>query len=270
MHGQTDTTPVLIAIDSDKAIKARARQYASDERVPWHLHDRAQLIYAVEGVMEVCTADGWWLIPPQRALWMPAHLEHSMRARSAVSLRSLYIASSHAPRVPVSQVTSVVVTPLLAALVLRAVEQAQDPASAREARLHEVLFDELVCLQDQSLHLPRARDPRLKRVCEAILGDPADSRSLEDWACIAGASSRTLARLYQQEFGMSYLAWRNQVVVLHSLVMLAGGAAVTRVAHELGYDSAGAFATMFKRLMGASPRRYIESVQVSGSRNTLS
>ena len=55
---------------SPHGLAATLKEFPADSRVPSHVHGRAQLIYATSGVMEVTTADGLWLLPPQRALWM--------------------------------------------------------------------------------------------------------------------------------------------------------------------------------------------------------
>lgn len=64
---------------------------------------------------------------------------------------------------------------------------------------------------------------------------PADARTLAEWALEAGASSRTLARL------------------LYALPRLAAGEPVVTIAAELGYDTPGAFAAMFRRYTGTTP-----------------
>jgi AraC-like DNA-binding protein len=93
-------------------------------------------------------------------------------------------------------------------------------------------------------------------VCDAILAAPADARALEAWAAEAGASARTLARLFQRETGMSFAQWRQQARLLESLRRLAAGDAVTAVAIDCGYRSPSAFAAMFRRALGVAPTAY--------------
>lgn len=63
-------------------IVVMAKDYPAAYTVSPHAHPSGQAIYAVSGVMEVRTDLGLWLVPPQRALWMPAVIVHSMRARA--------------------------------------------------------------------------------------------------------------------------------------------------------------------------------------------
>ena len=119
-----------------------------------------------------------------------------------------------------------------------------------------LLLAELRGLQSLPLQLPMPRDARLRVLCQALLDAPADQRPLGVWAKSVNASSRTLARRFQSETGLSFGAWRQQARVLEAMGRLGGGAPVTQVALDLGYDSVSAFSAMFRRAAGASPSRY--------------
>jgi len=49
-----------------------AADYARGELIAPHQHDTAQIVFAKHGIMRVHTDAGVWVVPPQRALWMPA------------------------------------------------------------------------------------------------------------------------------------------------------------------------------------------------------
>ena len=124
-----------------------------------------------------------------------------------------------------------------------------------------VLVDELTSLVPLGLFLPHGRDPRLRRVIEALAGEPGDDRKLEDWTAVAQTSPRTLARLFQLETGLSFGRWREQLRLICAIERLADGDSITRVAHDLGYSSAAAFTTMFTRAMGQPPRTYFDQAR---------
>ncbi|MHA6848820.1 helix-turn-helix domain-containing protein [Ralstonia syzygii] len=86
---------------------------------------------------------------------------------------------------------------------------------------------------------------------------PADERSLHDWANAVGASSRTLVRLFQAAFGLSFRDWRQQMRLLAAIPLLAAGTPITKVAGDAGYDTPSAFSLMFRRVMGMTPRQYL-------------
>ena len=125
------------------------------------------------------------------------------------------------------------------------------------AELSDVL-DELRTLPSAPLHLPQPRDPRLRRVTEALRAEPADPRPLPAWARRAGASPRTLARLFLAETGLGFRAWRQRARLLRALVALADNTPVTTVAFDAGYDSPSAFIAAFKRAFGTTPGRYFD------------
>jgi AraC-like DNA-binding protein len=106
--------------------------------------------------------------------------------------------------------------------------------------------------------VPACNDTRLRRVTEALLADPSDPRGLEQFAAMAGASARTLARLFRRETGMSFGAWRQQARLIEALARLGAGEPVTNVALELGYESPSAFTAMFRRSLGVTPSRYFD------------
>jgi AraC-like DNA-binding protein len=209
--------------------------------------------------MTVTTADGAFVVPPQRAVWMPGGREHQIDARGPVAMRTIYVEPGAAPGLP-KQVCVLHVTPLLRELILAAVKAPQpyEPESP-ESRLMAVILDEIRVLPVAPLALPMPRDQRLRRVTDTLRADPADGRGLETWAREAGASARTLARLFHAETGMSFGAWRQQMRLLRALEKLAAGEAVTTVALDLGYDSPSAFTAMFRRNLGAAPTRYFEA-----------
>jgi len=75
-----------------QSIVSFGRDLAKGEVVPFHSHQRAQLVYASHGAMSVSTRSATYIVPPQRAVWMPAGVEHQIEARDIVKMRTLYIA----------------------------------------------------------------------------------------------------------------------------------------------------------------------------------
>ncbi len=104
-----------------RAVAAMPKDFASGFEVLPHVHERAQLIYATAGTMRVSTDDGMWMVPPQRALWMPAGVRHSIVMLSDLTMRTLYLREDAAEFMP--EVCRVLpVSPLLRELIVRATE----------------------------------------------------------------------------------------------------------------------------------------------------
>ena len=81
---------------------------------------------------------------------------------------------------------------------------------------------------------------------------------------MAGASPRSLARLFQAELGMSFTAWRQQARLLEALRRLGDGEPVTTVALDLGYATPSAFTYMFRRALGVPPSRFLAVARAGG------
>mgnify|MGYP000140752603 CR=1 FL=1 len=235
---------------------ARAENYLNGTRIPWHTHDLAQLIHATEGVMTVETDDGLWVVPPGRAVWVPAFEAHCIRMTGAVTLRSLYLDPRLTPfaneRCCVVQVSA-----LLKAAILRTIKFKQPYAEGScEARLVAVMLDEIRAAPTAPLHLPSLKDPRAQRVAEEFQINLSDRRSISAWAQFTGASTRTLERLFRDDTGMTFGAWQRQVYLLRSLEALASGQSVTAAALEVGFENPSAFIAMFRRALGVTPAKY--------------
>jgi AraC-like DNA-binding protein len=254
------------APDSDRRIPrpvvARATEFADGHHIAPHQHRRMQLIFAARGVMTVSTAHGAWVVPPQRALWMPGGVTHEICMAGAVSMRTLYVRPDPGDgRLPAA-IRVIAVSPLLRELILRACTlPTLYDETGPDGRIMALILDEIAALPSLALDLPTPRDPRLQALCRRLQTDPGDARTLADWARAAGASARTLARLFRKETGLGFAEWRQQARLLAAVARLAEGQPITRIALDLGYDSPSAFAAMFKRALGAPPSRYFAGDQ---------
>ncbi|NUP06440.1 MAG: helix-turn-helix transcriptional regulator [Polyangiaceae bacterium] len=235
------------------------REDFAELRGAFHRHARGQLVYAAEGVITVTTEVGLFVVPPQRAVWVRGGDRHKVDGAKRFQLATLYFDERRVRGLPAS--TSVLaVGPLLRELVHAAVDLPWTwRKGGREARLFAVVVDELSKVDAAPLHLPLPKDARVRRVCEALLKEPADDRGLEAFASIAKTSARHLARMFVAETGLSFGAWRQQLRLLRSLEMLGRGASALEVALDLGYGSGSSFGVMFKKALGTSPARYFHA-----------
>lgn len=248
-------SPLNVAGQSS-SISIVARTLPARALVPRHSHDHARLIHGIAGVMSVQTSQGTWVVPPARAIWVPAHTDHEIRAFGEVTMRSLDLATSIFPGLPAESCCVVAVTDFMRHLVLR-YEQLRDEPDGRAALLiRELMVIELRHLPVAPLHLPMPRDARLRVVCVGIVDAPGETLTLEEWGRRVGASSRTLARKFVAETGMNFDRWRQQARLLDALARLAAGQPILTIALELGYNSPSAFSAMFKRAFGCTPRDY--------------
>ena len=233
--------------------------------IPPHQHPEDQLVYASQGVMTVSTASGTWVVPAQRAVWIPAGIPHSIQMSGSVSMRTIYLRARMVRRLPRSCCV-INVSALLQQLIVHLCAYGK---LSRRSRVHthliDVLIDQLDTVKTVPLQLPTPNDPRAARVAAALQSDLGESRSM-DWACKqAGASKRTIERLFRQETRLSLGKWRQQLRLLRSLQMLAAGEKITSAALEAGYSTPSAFIAMFRKALGTTPRKYFENLQSSST-----
>ena len=222
---------------------------------PMHSHDRTQILYASSGVMSVRTDESTCVVPPQRAVWIPAGMMHEVSCRGAVSLRTLYIDATLGRDPQHCRVFEV--SPFLRALILEVVGFTPNyDIDGREGRIVALMLEEVDRMPSAPYLVNMPSDPRLLRVCRAIIANPADCRDLDELAKAAGMGRRTFTRAFKNETGMGVAIWRQQARLVHALSLLSAGQPITRVAFEVGYDSPSAFTAMFHRAFGVPPSQF--------------
>ncbi|WP_426054316.1 AraC family transcriptional regulator [Janthinobacterium sp. PSPC2-1] len=239
---------------------ATAREHAAGEMFPEHQHARGQFAYAARGVISVHTPQGNWLVPPQRACWVPAQLSHGMRMHGAVSMHNVFIAPDAIIRMGLPSHCQVLdASPLLRQLLAEAVSvEALYAEASRAGRLMALLLDEIAAARPLPLSAPLPQEPRLARLCMDMLRHPSLDSSLDAMAAQAGMSRRTFTRQFRAQTGLAFAQWRQQACLLAAITRLAEGQAVTRVALDLGYASPSAFTAAFRRVLGRAPSEYLE------------
>ncbi|MCR4266635.1 helix-turn-helix transcriptional regulator [Nitratireductor sp. ZSWI3] len=130
---------------------------------------------------------------------------------------------------------------------------------ARSGRLVAVLQDELSAVSPSPLAMPWPADPRLCRIAETLLVDPADARGLHQWSMAAGMSRRTFCRQFRAETGLSFIEWRQQARLARAVELLRAGESVTATAMAVGYESVSAFVALFRARLGSPPRNFVRN-----------
>ena len=245
------------------AVAVMQKRFPSYFFIDPHSHRRNQLIFAATGTMRVRTDTHNWIVPPQRAVYMPGGVTHSVSMHDDVEMRTLYIepgAHRDLPNACIVIAPSTLLRELIGALLA---EPNDYGGNCRGEWLSHLILDEICQSKSLSLSIPMPVDPRLKRVCEFILDNPQDNRNLDDYADHGGASARTLARLSQRELGMPLSLWRQQVRFHYALEALARSTPVGVVARDCGYASVSAFTAAFRKSLGQPPSRILDRLSAS-------
>lgn len=241
-------------------VRSLGLRMATGHEIQSHRHPWGQVIFASRGVMNVEAGNSAWIVPPQRSVWVPPATEHAIQTIGATWLRTAYIHPSLSRDLPsVCRVLSV--SPLLRALLLEVVRLGiLSETVSEQAHLALVLLDQVRSAPAIDLELPLPRDPRARRLGQRLREDPAGDQPFAALFREAGASRRTLERLFVRETGLTLGRWRHQARLQHALRRLGEGAAVTTVSFEVGYEGPSAFIAMFRRSMGMTPGRYQSSM----------
>lgn len=263
-------TPHLYVPTAQRPVRAKCRWLEADTQVKPHSHPWGQLAISSTGTIRLTVAQGTYIVPPSRALWVPPGMEHAVTMVEGADLRTMYFYQTDGrcgPDVePQQEAAWRQCRVLNASALLRAVARElptlpddnlnlSEPDRAREHHLSALLLDELRRASAVQLGVNLPQDKRLRLLCEAVLADPTRYVTLEDWARDTGASPRTVARLFKQELECTFTYWRQQVVLAHAVSLAARNWPIQRIAAELDY-SPSAFSAMVRRTVGMPPARF--------------
>lgn len=238
---------------STAAIRAVTFPMAPRSRFERHAHDTHQLVWAAAGVLTVAADAGTWVLPPSRALWVPAGLPHETVASERSTMRTLYLEADRCPILWESP-RPVVATALLAALIEHLNEDALD--QQHRARAEALVFDLLEPVEVATIQVTMPSDERALEVARALMSNPADTRNLAAWGREIGASGRTLTRAFLAGTGIPFARWRTSVRLQAAIPLLAAGEPVATVAGYVGYETPSAFIAAFRRHTGVTPGTY--------------
>ena len=237
-------------------VRSAASTYPDGMRLDRHDHPWGQLAFCNSGVMRVVSDAAAWLAPPTRAIWLPTGAAHEIVMKGEVATRFLYLAPELASPLPTAAGV-VEVVPLLRELILHILKlRMLHPDEPEQDRLARLLVDLLMRARPIDLVLPLPSDRRALAFADQVQDAPADSAGLADLARRAGASLRTLQRLFPAETGLTLEVWRQKARMVAGAAALSGGAPVAVTAADCGYESPSAFITAFKRQFGVTPGRY--------------
>jgi len=257
-----DTVPrPLVSIGATGIVMENLDQQDADFRhrpeMDFHRHRKGELLLALRGVLTCEVEGGFWMVPPQSAIWVPGGVRHKFMASGTIECYIVFIDPGSASDLP-AKCCALSTTPLLRELMIRSASLPMLYAEGgMESHLVTLLLDEIALAPISNLHLPMPTDARLRKVVDMIIDDPADRGTIQTWARRIGLSERTLARLLTRETGMSFGRWRQQIHLMLAVRWLATGSSVQQVSDTLGYESASSFVSMFRKTLGMPPGRYI-------------
>ena len=237
-----------------------ARRESKGTRLDAHMHRESQLVYAAAGTMQVTTPKGRWLVPPDRAVWVPARLAHAIDVLADIEMRMLYFdlawlkREGHGKKLAKEFVVRV--SPLLHQSILALFDDRNDPG--RTGLLVRLAMLELERAEDSATFIPLPQEPRCRRAADVVLGDPTADHEIETLARAVGTSARTLSRLFAAETQLSFKSWCQRARIAAAMQRLSVDASlsVKQLASDLGYASVPAFSHAFRQVTGKTPTEF--------------
>ena len=226
------------------------------------MHREAQLVYAAKGTMQVTTPKGRWLVPPDRAVWVPALSRtchrRARRYRDADAVfRSGLAAARSSAATSLDAEFVVRVSPLLHQAILALFDDRND------ARPHRACWSSWPCWnctrpRISATFIPLPHEPRCRRAADIVLADPTGAHEIETLAREVGTSARTLSRLFSSETQLSFKSWCQRARIAAAIEKLSTDASVSvkQLASDLGYASVPAFSHAFRQVTGKTPTEF--------------
>jgi AraC-like DNA-binding protein/mannose-6-phosphate isomerase-like protein (cupin superfamily) len=226
----------------------------------WHRHHHHQLAWASSGVLTVRSGVEAWVLPPSRALWIPAGVRHETLSEGVATMRTAYVRTSSCS-IAWTACTPVDASQLVAQLL--GFLENDDLEASHRVHAEQLLVDLLRPVASYSFQVRMPRDDRALRVATLLVDNPADDRTLATWGLDVGASSRTLARAFIADTGLPFARWRTLVRLQRAMEALGSNEPVADVARTVGYESASAFVAAFRRETGITPAKYFHEKSVT-------
>lgn len=242
------------------AFKLRQGRKERGEGLPAHSHDDAQLTFAVSGTVQVHTHEGRWLVPPQLAVWIPAGMTHRLDVVTDAELWMIHwdpkVARAWAPPAPLDRAFTLLVTPLMQALLKAAF--AADTTAAKADLVARLILHELTETAPAPTFLPLPTSPVGLRVADLALGDKQNRLDAKELASRAATSVRSVSRLFPVETGLTLKAWRQRARIVQAMAQLARGTTIARVSAEFGFASTASFSAAFRQVTAMTPTTFLQ------------
>ncbi|MGF1701717.1 helix-turn-helix transcriptional regulator [Photobacterium makurazakiensis] len=221
-----------------------------------HQHEWGQIHLIKSGVLEMEVAGRKMVSPAGYAIWTPPRVQHKAYNRRDIEYCAINVCVSMVGCLP-EHACMITLTPLVQAIIDDLIERQVGTVDGyHDQCLTEVLLARLATAHTLDNFLPTTAERLIQPILQALENDPADERTLADWAKIVYSTERTLNRRFQRELKMNFNEWRQRLKVVHALRLLKQSNAINEVAFQLGYSQASSFIKMFRRQMGMTPEAY--------------
>lgn len=249
--------PAYGAGEIEATVRIHGMSERLDRETEWapHSHPTHELLWNEQGASTATIDARVWTITPSVGLWIPAGVLHTGRASAMTWYRTAHFGAGGDMAVTAISTDPVAVdiTPLLRLLLDRL---ADDDLTAPSRELTEQMVLDVLAPSATPLFVNTPTGPLTLPIADALGEDPADPRTLGDWAQILGVSPRTITRAFTAETGLGFSRWLAALRAQRAVILLGEGEDLDAVAEHLGYASVSAFGAAFRRATGRTPARF--------------
>ncbi|MEL7128453.1 MAG: helix-turn-helix transcriptional regulator [Pseudomonadota bacterium] len=233
-------------------IRSLSVDYVAGASEAEHSHPWPQLLYTQRGAVRAELNGYAWIIPPRRALWIPAHEPHALFMSSELELRTLYFRPGLLDH-PTKHV-AFNVTGLLHEAIVRVCDSGWlDDRQEVDRALSTIILKELNVAPPAGHSLVLPVDRKARQLANVLLADVERKLSLEEACSMVGISRRTAERKFRNQAGLSPAQWVRRARLSDSLIQIAGGATIEQASITAGYQSRSSFSEAFKKVFGFPP-----------------
>ncbi|WP_051259875.1 hypothetical protein [Corynebacterium sputi] len=175
-------------------VRVFTNRFTLTEDCRWDSHshpDLHEMVWGCRGALTVTTDTGFFAVPAALGLWIPAGVSHRVQAAAGTAFKCTFISTCIDDLPPdANRVHGVLVPPVVSALLERLSQPPWLPDASR-LPAESLALRLLEPTQFMTVDLPMPTDSRASRVAHALVADPSDGRSAEEWGRAVGASART-------------------------------------------------------------------------------
>lgn len=229
--------------------------YSSGSVIRTHSHPELQILYTNYGDMRVSSDIINCHVTPSQVAIIPPGIEHEIQVEREAEMATIYIGNLELEDKKQNGLTALPASPMLKQLIIRTIARTQDKNFKPQDNIYllGLLFEEIDSTANTLNITSLPDDKRVCSICQKILSDPLKKVTLAELARPAGASPRTINRIFQRHYGTTFEQWRKRIKLSWAERKIQAGHSVSEVACELGYATTSSFSYAFKRSTGRSP-----------------
>ena len=254
-------------VDADKKSIYCHHDIMGELFVPWHKHDKAQMLYAEGDVVFVTTETKSYFLPARHFIWIPAGLEHSIEPKSEhVMMRNLYFPVEKDEDQFYKSEGIYPVNNLLLQMMMFTNQWNGDLKKGSPnftiAKAIKAILPQ-ICTNNLPLELPQPKDKRLGKILRHVENNLGETILFSEVAHEFGFSERSLYRLFQKDLKMSFIQYYTIRRILKAIeLLLERKLSVKEVAQEVGYNSVPTFSDTFFKILGQRPSDYLNGKEI--------